>query len=78
MKEIPSSDEGTSGSSSGENNTGTLGITDASIQLGEGSVLYLQSMKTFDIMFTVLFIINLPVYIMYEGMTSSNDVSNLS
>ena len=53
-------------------------VSEASRALGEGATLYLQTMKTFIIMFTVLVFFNLPIYILYENNTNGNDLLGLN
>jgi hypothetical protein len=53
-------------------------LSNASIYLGEGAVLYLQTMKTLAILFFILTIINLPVFAMYAGSTRNNDYSSMN
>ena len=48
------------------------GITQASLKIGAGAVLYLQTLKTLAILFFILMLINLPIYIMYASSTNNN------
>jgi hypothetical protein len=64
MKNIPSSDTSSSGSGQ-EDDPRAKGLTMAAQNLGEGATLYLQSMKTLAIMFTILSVINFPLYFIY-------------
>jgi hypothetical protein len=52
------------------------GLSEAAIYLGEGAVLYLQTMKTLAILFFILTVINLPLYILLQSSTRDNDFSN--
>ena len=63
--------------SSEDDNPEARGINVASQTLSEGAFLYLQSMKTFVIMFFILSIINLPVLMINHSNTSNNDFGNL-
>lgn len=74
LKMIPTSEEDLS---SEEDNPYAGGVTICSQTLSEGSVLYLQSMKTFSVMFFILTIINLPVLMVYKSNTVNNDYANL-
>lgn len=68
MKDMPDSDSDAS-------EEGVFkGLTDASIFIGEGPVLYLQYMKTMAIMFLVLAFLNVPIYIIYS---SANETSTI-
>ena len=58
-------------SSCDELNDTYKGLSNAAIHLGEGAVLYLQMMKTFSVLFFILSIINIPVYILYSGITAA-------
>ena len=49
------------------------GLSGASKYLGEGAVLYLQTMKTLTILFLILTVINIPVMVMYANATSGNE-----
>ena len=48
------------------------GITEASLKVGAGAVIYLQTLKTLAILFFILMLINIPIYIMYASSTSNN------
>ena len=61
LKDIMSSDS----SESDEEDPRAKGLTSAAKHIGEGAVLYLQTMKTFAAMFFTLSLINLPVYYAY-------------
>ena len=69
---IPTSDDE---NSSDDDNPHAGGINVASLQLSEGAFMYLQSMKTFSIMFAVLSIINLPILMIYQGTTKNNSTN---
>ena len=71
MEEFP-----TSNSDSSEE-AGDGGLTDASVNIGHGALLYLQTMKTFAIMFGILSLINLPVYLLCARNTENNDMTNI-
>ena len=75
MADLP--DSGSSSNSS-EEESGRKGLTTAAKTLGDGATMYLQSMKTFAIMFFVLTIINMPVYVIYASNTDGNNFSNLN
>jgi hypothetical protein len=49
-------------------------VSDCSQALGDGATLYLQTMKTFVIMFGLLVVINIPIFILYENNTDGNDL----
>lgn len=68
MDDVPSSD-----SNDSEKNDTFKGLSNASIYLGEGAVLYLQTMKTLAILFFILSIINIPIFMMYSEATRNND-----
>ena len=53
------------------------GLSEAAIYLGEGTVLYLQMMKTLSILFFILSIINFPLYIIYLNYTDDNNYKTL-
>ena len=53
------------------------GLSAAAIYLGEGTVLYLQMMKTLSILFFILSIINFPLYIIYLNYTDDNNYKTL-
>ena len=63
MVDVP--DSASSGNSDDQNDT-YKGLSQASMHLGEGAVLYLQTMKTLAIMFFILTAINLPLYFVYS------------
>jgi hypothetical protein len=73
MVDVPSSD-----SEDSDKNDTFKGLSNASIYLGEGAVLYLQTMKTLAILFFILTIINLPVFWMYAESTRNNDYGSLN
>lgn len=77
MKNIPSSDTSSSGSGQ-EDDPRAKGLTTAAQNLGEGATLYLQSMKTLAIMFTILSVINFPLYFIYQSSTLKNNYGNLA
>jgi len=52
-------------SESGEDDPRAKGLTPAAQHIGEGAILYLQTMKTFSVMFFVLSFINIPIYYAY-------------
>ncbi len=54
------------------------GVTLTSLSLGEGATLYLQMMKTISCMFVVLAILNIPLYVLYENSTQSNNLGDLN
>ena len=74
LKMIPSSDEE---SSLEEGVHAGRGISVCAQTLSESAVLYLQSMKTFAIMFFILTIINMPVLLVYKNTTKENDYLDL-
>mmetsp|Transcript_4428 Transcript_4428/g.6506 ORF Transcript_4428/g.6506 Transcript_4428/m.6506 type:complete len:264 (+) Transcript_4428:2247-3038(+) len=76
MKDFPSS--GSSSGSEEEDDPRAKGLTVAAQNLGEGATLYLQSMKTFSIMFAVLTIINMPLYVMFQSTTDNNNFLSIS
>ena len=80
LKELEgdSDSDGCSSSSSSDEDAGQRGLTVAAQHLGEGAALYLQSMKTIAIMFTVLTILNIPILYMYSSQTSHNNYQNLT
>lgn len=73
MDDVPSSD-----SNDSEKNDTFKGLSNASIYLGEGAVLYLQTIKTLAILFFILTVINLPVFMMYSEATRNNDYSSIN
>ena len=50
-------------------------LTDAAKTLGQGAVLYLQTMKTLAIMFFILSVINIPIYQLYSQGIEHDDES---
>ena len=69
MKDVPSSDN----SSDEDFGPDTFkGLSEASKNLGEGAILYLQNMKTFAVLFFILAVVNLPIYWMYSLSTKDN------
>jgi len=74
LKMIPSSDEESSG---GEGVHAGRGISVCAQTLSEAACLYLQSMKTFAIMFFILTIINMPILLVYKNSTEENDYLDL-
>jgi len=48
------------------------GLSKAAYHLGIGTILYLQTMKTFMVLFGVLTIINIPIFLIYAASTSNN------
>lgn len=67
LKTLPDSP---SDSSELEDEVGFGGLTAAGAHLGVGAILYLQTMKTFALLFLVLTIFNLPVYFLYSQTTT--------
>ena len=67
MADVPSSD-----SEDSEKNDTFKGLSNASIHLGEGAILYLQTMKTLAILFLILSLINIPIMLMYANSTYDN------
>lgn len=63
LKDLPDSP---SDSSELEDEVGFGGLTAAGAHLGVGAILYLQTMKTFALLFFILTIMNLPVYFIYS------------
>ena len=63
LKDLPDSQ---SESSELEDEVGFGGLTAAGAHLGVGAILYLQTMKTFLVLFFMLTILNLPVYFIYS------------
>ena len=79
LKELDGDDDDSaseSGSSSSDEDAGQGGLTVAAQHVGEGAALYLQSMKTIAIMFTVLTIVNIPILYMYSSQTSGISENN--
>ena len=74
LKDLPPSE---SDSSELEDEVGFGGLTAAGAHLGVGAVLYLQTMKTFCVLFFILTILNLPVYFVYSQTTHGNDYTRL-
>ena len=72
MADLPSSD-----SEDSEKNDTYKGLSNASIYLGEGAIMYLQTMKTLAILFFILSILNIPIYLMYASSTIGNQYGNL-
>lgn len=64
------------GSSSSSETDGPSGLYAAAEALGEGSALYLQSMKILAVMFTVLMIINAPLLLLYPSPTKHNNYTD--
>ena len=62
MSHIPDSDSETDDE---DNELNPRTLTVAAQNISEGSIIYLQMMKTFSIMFFILTIVNLPLYMMY-------------
>jgi hypothetical protein len=58
MKDLPDTDS----SDDPIKNDTYKGLSEAAIYLGEGAVLYLQTMKTLAILFFILTVINIPLY----------------
>ena len=50
----------------GQGSNQIQGITQASLRLGPGAVLYLQTLKTLAILFFILMILNGPIYLFYS------------
>ena len=75
LKDLPDSP---SDSSELEDEVGFGGLTAAGAHLGVGAILYLQTMKTFALLFLVLTIFNLPVYFIYSQTTVGNDYTALN
>lgn len=65
MADVPSTD------SNSEINDSFNGLSSASQHLGEGALLYLQTMKTLAFLFLCLTIINAPLLFMYSNSTNS-------
>jgi hypothetical protein len=74
LKDLPESE---SESSELEDEVGFGGLTAAGAHLGVGAILYLQTMKTFCVLFFILTVINLPVYFIYSQTTLGNDYGSL-
>jgi len=51
------------------------GLSGASINIGEGAALYLQTMQTFAMLFFILTIINLPIYYLLSNSTENNNIN---
>jgi hypothetical protein len=66
-----------SGSSSSDGDE-DKGLTKTSQALGDGASLYLQMMKTLAVMFSLLSVMNLPLFIVYEGNTQGNELGALN
>ena len=39
--------------------------------------MYLQMMKTFSVLFFILALVNIPIYMIYSGVTPNKDFSSL-
>ena len=74
LKDLPPSE---SESSELEDEVGFGGLSAAGAHLGVGAILYLQTMKTFCVLFFILTILNLPVYFIYSQTTHNNDYTRL-
>jgi hypothetical protein len=74
LMDLPDSE---SESSELEDEVGFGGLTAAGAHLGVGAILYLQTMKTFCVLFFILTVLNLPVYFLYSQTTLGNDYSSL-
>ena len=48
---------------------GLGGLSKAAYHMGIGTILYLQTMKTFMVLFGLLAIINIPIYLIYSQTT---------
>jgi hypothetical protein len=75
LKGLP---ESPSDSSELEDEVGFGGLTAGGAHLGVGAILYLQTMKTFALLFLILTIFNLPVYFVYSQATQKNDYGDLN
>ena len=53
------------------------GLNDAAMYIGEGPVLYLQIMKTFAILFSVLAFINGPIFLIYSSAAEKSAVESI-
>ena len=60
-----------------EDEVGFGGLSAAGAHLGVGAILYLQTMKTFCVLFFILMILNLPVYFIYSQTTINNNYTRL-
>lgn len=74
--ELP--DSQSSSESTEEIEEGGRGLTITARFLGDGSALYLQTMKTFAIMFAILSVLNLPLYLIYQNATADNNFSDIN
>ena len=72
MADVPSSD-----SEDSEKNDTFKGLSNASIHLGEGAILYLQTVKTLAILFFILSLINIPIMLMYANSTYGNQYEKI-
>ena len=70
MHDLP---ESGSSSDSSEQEVGARGLTQAAQCLGDGATMYLQSVKTFAIMFVLLTLINIPIFMIYQSTTYANN-----
>lgn len=78
LKDMPSSSSGSSTSSMDEDVNESKGLSTCSLKLGDGASLYLQTIKTFMILFITLTILNIPVLTMYSNHTLNNNYSSFS
>ena len=53
------------------------GLNDAAMYIGEGPILFLQIMKTFSILFTVLSLINAPIFWIYSAANETNAIDSI-
>ena len=74
LKDLPDSPSDESGS---EDPDGFGGLTAAGAHIGVGAGLYLQTMKTFTMLFLILAILNIPVYIIYLNGSTNNEYDTL-
>jgi hypothetical protein len=73
MKDLPDTDS----SDDPIKNDTYKGLSEAAIYLGEGAVLYLQTIKTLAILFFILTVINIPLYSLLQSATRKNNFSNV-
>lgn len=72
MKDLPDTDS----SDDPIKNDTFKGLSEAAIYLGEGAVLYLQTMKTLAVLFFLLTVVNIPLYFLLQGGSRDNDFTD--
>lgn len=82
LEEIPSlvkiMEDSNDDESSEEDDKAAQGINVASRNLSESAFLYLQSLKTLVILFSVLTLVNLPVMYIYQSNTDNNNFGSIT